>query len=355
MQDCKLNDKKISGVLEITSSHPWHVKVIRRSIQSLFSLYLIYLIYAGYKFHQYYLWLSGRSEVYVQKMPSIEAFLPIGALTSLKRLALTGRYDTIHPAGLTIFIAVIAAAFLFRKGVCGWICPVGFASNLLEALGKRLNLAFCPPAWSSITLSSIKYLILAFFLYVILLRMDLNAIDVFINSPYNRLVDARMLLFFLSPSHLTMAVLAGLIVLSILVRNPWCRFLCPYGALLGIIARFSPVHIARDQALCINCKKCAQVCPTCIKVYEEEAVRTPECQGCMECVGVCPAKGCLALVTVTGKRLSPFVIAAMTVATILAAWALAEATGHWYSTLQPDELKNLFLLTDGHVVHPSIH
>ena len=325
------------------------INIIRRSIQSLFSLYLLY---AGYRFHQYYLWLSGKSEAYTQKMPSIEAFLPIGALTSLKRLVLTGQYDTIHPAGLTIFIAVIAAAFLFRKGVCGWICPVGFASNLIETLGRRFGLASCLPAWLIIPLSSIKYLLLAFFLYVILLRMDLHAIEAFIESPYNRLVDAKMLLFFLSPSHLTVAVLVGLIALSVLIRNPWCRFLCPYGALLGIVARFSPVYVSRDQTLCINCKKCAQVCPTCIKVYNKEAVRTPECQGCMECVGACPVEGCLATMTVTGKRLNPVVIAAMIVATILVAWAMAEGTGHWHSAVPPETLRDLYLFTGGNVAHP---
>ncbi len=118
------------------------INVLRQIVQGGFALFCIY---AGYRFYQYYLWASSQSETYVPKPPSVEAFLPISALVNLKRLVLTGQFDTIHPAGLTIFMAALVIALFLRKGFCGWICPVGFASNLAEAFSRKFKLLFTPP------------------------------------------------------------------------------------------------------------------------------------------------------------------------------------------------------------------
>jgi polyferredoxin len=325
------------------------VRYARRAMQSAFSLYLLY---AGYHFYHYYLWISGQSGIYTPKLPSIEAFLPIGALTALKHLVFTGRFDQIHPAGLAIFMAVILAGLLFRKGVCGWICPIGFISNIFETLGRKLGLSFCLNGRMAFPLYLPKYILLSFFLYIILFRMDGQAIDAFMSSPYNVLVDIKMLLFFLKPSMVTLIFLITIIFLSIILRNPWCRYLCPYGALLGILALFSPIHVNRDETVCINCKRCAKICPACIEVYKKPTVRTAECQGCMECIGVCPVKNCLSLNAPMGIKPSPFMIPVMIAALILGTWFLASLTGHWESAVQPGKIRDLFLLTSGRVIHP---
>ena len=84
--------------------------------------------------------------------------VPISALLSLKRLALTGEFDPIHPAGLVILMAALTIGLLARKGFCGWICPVGFTSHLAQWLGARLNIMLHIPVWLGATLSSLKYL-----------------------------------------------------------------------------------------------------------------------------------------------------------------------------------------------------
>ena len=83
------------------------INILRRTVQASFALFCLY---AGYRFYLFYLWAAGRSETFVPRPPSVEAFLPIGALVNLKRLLLTGQFDPIHPAGLTIFLAA-----LFRR------------------------------------------------------------------------------------------------------------------------------------------------------------------------------------------------------------------------------------------------
>src|SRR5210317_763239 len=86
---------------------------LRMLVQAAFATFCLY---TGYRFYQFYLWALDRSETFVPRPPAVEAFLPIGALVNLKRLVLTGIYDGIHPAGLTIFISALVIAILFRKG-----------------------------------------------------------------------------------------------------------------------------------------------------------------------------------------------------------------------------------------------
>lgn len=222
------------------------ISKLRIFIQSVFALLCLG---AGYQFFHFYLWAVGKSDVYVPRPPSVEGFLPISALLGLKRFVLTGRYDDVHPAGLTIFLAALTIALLLRKGFCGWICPVGFASNLIEKGGKKIQFIQHLPPWLDLPLRSIKYFLLAFFCYVILWKMDLSAVEAFIYSPYNKIVDGKMLLLFLEPSKLTLQVLVALILISFVLRNFWCRYLCPYGALLGLLGFISPAQVKRKPEL----------------------------------------------------------------------------------------------------------
>ena len=313
-----------------------NLKTLRLSVQGAFALFCLY---SGYRFYQFYLWAMGSSEVFVVRPPSVEAFLPISGLVGLKRLLLTGSYDEIHPAGLTIFIAALLIALLFRKGFCGWICPVGFASNLVEKLGLKMKTIWRAPVWIDWPLLSLKYMLLGFFAFLILLKMDIRAIEAFNRTPYNLVVDAKMLLFFIEPSNLTLWVMGFLIVVSFFSRNFWCRYLCPYGALLGIIALVSPVRIKWDSELCIDCHKCEKVCPGAIRVAEKSSVNSPECLGCVECISVCPVEDCLA-VSVYGRRKLPTLLLPLGILVVFfTLWVWAVATGHWHPEIPLDVLK----------------
>jgi polyferredoxin len=312
---------------------------LRLLVQSTF---LLFCLYSGYRFYQFYLWATGSSATFVARPPAVEGFLPIGALVSLKSFLLTGTYDHVHPAGLTIFIAALLITVLFRKGFCGWICPVGFTSQLVERLARKFKLLWEPPEWLDYLLLVFKYLLLALFFWLILVMMSLATIEAFTNSPYNLVVDARMLLFFLAPSTTTIWVLSILFVASLFLRNFWCRFLCPYGALLGILAWFGPLRISRDQQCCINCKKCEKVCPGAILVAEQGEVISPECLGCLECLSVCPVDGCLQLSGYRRRALPAWLLPLGVVGVFLMVWGVATLSGHWQSTVPVETLKSYY-------------
>jgi polyferredoxin len=324
-----------------------NINVIRRTIQAAFGLFTLY---AGYQFFLFYQWSMGLGE-YVARPPAVEGFLPISALLSLKRLILTGEFDPIHPAGLVILMAALTIALLARKGFCGWICPVGFASHLAQYVGTQLKILLNIPVWLDSILSIQKYLLLIFFLYVIVWNMDVAAITSFLQSPYNLAADAKMLQFFLEPSNLTLAVLVFLVAISFILANFWCRFLCPYGALLGLIAFFSPLRINRNQVKCIECLKCDRQCPGGIKISQKTNIRSPECIGCLECVTVCPKKNCLTIQGPVGMKVV-WLLPTLAVGLFLGFWATALLAHHWQSKVPPETFRQIYQIAE-QISHPT--
>ncbi len=114
------------------------------------------------------------------------------------------------------------------------------------------------PRWLDMTLRSLKYALLGFFLYHIL-PMPPAALRSFIYGPYNRIADVKMYLFFSNISAVAVSVLIVIGLLSMFFKNFLCRYLCPYGALLGLFSVASPVAIRRNLHKCAACGKCGQV------------------------------------------------------------------------------------------------
>jgi polyferredoxin len=300
---------------------------MRRTVQLIFVALNIYLSI------QFYAWVrffesSGTSR-YAARPAGVEGWLPIAALMNLKYLLLTGTVPAVHPAGMFLLIAFLAMSFLFRKSFCSWLCPVGTLSEYLWKLGRRIfRRNFSLPRWLDVPLRGLKYVLLGLFVYVIV-RMDADAIAGFLTSPYGLIADVKMLNFFRFMSETAAITIGVLAILSIFIQNFWCRFLCPYGALMGLAALFSPAKIRRNESACIDCAKCAKACPSMLPVDQLVQIRSVECTACLECVAVCPAKDALAFEMPRKTRLSPTAIAAAIAILFFGLVVYAKTTGHW--------------------------
>ncbi len=309
--------------------------------------YLLFCLGIGIEFARFHGQILAGGPVTAHRPGAIEAFLPISALMGLKRFLLTGQYDAIHPAGLTIFIAALLSAFFARKVFCSWVCPVGTLSRGIEWLGgktlwRKRKADTLVPTWLDRSLMSLKYLLLAFFGWIVLVRMDVPAIEAFMFGQYNVAVDAKMLLFFTDMSRTVAISLVVLAALSFVVKHFWCRYLCPYGAMLGLFSWLSPQKVVRDASACIDCRACTRTCPAEITVHLKAAAATPECTGCLSCVAACPVEDCLTVGRKGRAGWSPWLLPAAGLGTILLIWAAARLTGHWNHAIPLPDLAEAY-------------
>jgi len=168
---------------------------------------------------------------------------------------------------------------------CGWICPFGFLQELLYRiplpklrLPRRINLG--------------RY----FFLIVV------AALVPFITAQswFSRLCPAGALeggLFLkavppempLPPEGwffwLKMAILASFLLWMMISKRPFCRAVCPLGAMWGLMNRVSLYRMAVDDEKCTGCGKCREVCPVDIDISEDP--NSPDCIRCLACRPAC--------------------------------------------------------------------
>jgi len=272
---------------------------------------------------------SGAPAALSQRPPGIEGFLPISSLMELWLWIKSGVLPAVHPAGVVLLSFAVVSALLLRRGFCSWLCPVGTLSEMFTRLGVKAGVSIKPHRWIDISLRSLKYLLLAFLLYAVL-GISTEGLITFITGDYNRVSDIKMLDFFAHPSRLTLSVLGILALLTLLVKNFWCRYLCPYGALLGLVSRFSPLAIRRNPDTCIDCGKCDKACPAFLPVAVSDTVKSEECLTCHQCTAICPVKDCLELATPKKRlRLAPVWYGILFLALFLGSVGAAKIAGCW--------------------------
>jgi len=301
-------------------------------------------LWIGIEFYYFIRWgESAGVATFVSRPPGVEGFLPISALISLKYWIQTGIVNEIHPSGLFILLAIVAVSLFLKKAFCSWLCPIGTLSESLWMLGTRLfGRTITLPRWLDYPLRSLKYLLLGFFLYAIW-KMDVPALKDFIYSPYNKMADVKMYLFFAEISTFAIGVILGLMLLSVFIKNFWCRYLCPYGALLGAVSLLSPLKITRNAERCVDCELCTKVCPSSIRVHRVSRVRSDECTACLECVAACPVKDTLAM-RAGRKRAAvpPWVFAVLVAGVFAGITGLAMMAGTWQNTISQSEYQKRF-------------
>lgn len=330
----------------------WRLKedpqFLRSAVQITFALLCVWI---GIEFHLFVRWgMSDGTESFFSRPPGVEGFLPISALISLKYWMQSGIINTIHPASVFILIAILLIGLLLKKAFCGWLCPIGTISESLWMVGQRLfgrNLNVTK--WLDYPLRSLKYLLLFFFVYSVW-QMDVAALKYFIHSPYNKVADIKMYLFFAEISSFALWTIVVLILLSVVIKNFWCRYLCPYGALLGMASWFSPLKITRNSSTCIDCKLCTKACPADIKIHNVARVWSDECMSCLKCVEVCPVKNTLEMRTRNSSEPVPsWVLGSLVAGVFVAVTGLAMLTGNWGNEISREEYARRFQELDSPV------
>ncbi|MBD3298138.1 MAG: 4Fe-4S binding protein, partial [candidate division Zixibacteria bacterium] len=155
-------------------------------------------IWIGWEFYRFVAFhQAGATGPAPTRPPGVESFLPISGLMGLRDWFINGVLNNIHPAATIIIGLAIVSSILLKKSFCGWVCPVGFISEAVGAAGRKIHKWKGKlPRFVDTPLRSLKYLLLGFFVWAIFWQMPPQALAAFINSPYNKVADVKMLLFF---------------------------------------------------------------------------------------------------------------------------------------------------------------
>lgn len=304
--------------------------------------FLLLNLFIGVRFYLWVRALEQNAGTAIGRPAGVEGWLPIAGVMNLKFLVLTGTVPDVHPAGMFLLLAFLTMSFLFRKAFCSWLCPIGTLSEWLWQGGRELfGRTWRLPACVDVPLRGLKYLLLGAFVYLIG-GMSADDISGFLGSPYGLVADVKMLDFFRHAGETTITVVSALVILSVLSKNVWCRYLCPYGALMGLAALVSPLRIVRNPVSCIDCGKCAKACSSFIPVDRLRQVHTAECTACLQCVSACPVNEALEL---RPRGLPHRVTAGWLAAGIAVVFCLvvgyARVTGAWEGRVPDDLLRQL--------------
>jgi polyferredoxin len=272
-------------------------------------------------------WIQGASATQVHRPESPAGLLPIGHFMSLFAWLRGGGWDALLPAGPVIILAAFATSLFFRRGFCGWICPVGTVWEGFSAAGRRIfGRNFRLPGWLDMTGRVLKFVLGAAFVGL-LVTLPLSVAVNFRTLPFMWVADLKILNIMIQPVYLLIVLIVG--VVSALIGPVWCRYACPLGGLYAAAGALSPASVTRDEDTCIQCGKCEKVCHAFCRPNAVRTVRNTECDGCMTCVKNCPVDGCLEAKALGKARIAPWVWPLLVVGLWLAIWGVAKVTGNW--------------------------
>jgi polyferredoxin len=218
---------------------------------------------------------------------SLHAVCPFGGVETLYIFATSGLYvKKIHDSALVLMGIGLVLAVLFGPVFCGWVCPLGTVQEWVGKLGRKIfkrRYNHFVPAKVDKILRYTRYIILIWVLYVTAMSGTLifEAYD-----PYFALFN-----FWSTEVALTaLLILSSTLVFSVFVERPWCKYACPYGAVLGLTNLFRVFSIKRSTTTCKADGACSIMCPMNIQVDSKTTVRDHQCISCMECTSeaVCP-------------------------------------------------------------------
>lgn len=218
---------------------------------------------------------------------------PIGSLQSV----MAG-----HKYRISFYVlgTLMLFGLLLERAICGFLCPFGWIQDLLYKIPvKKLKMPKKPDHY----LRYLKYLVLILlvFLLPMLIRDEYGFGTTWFCKyicPAGTLGGGVPLLMKNEGLRLAIgglfywksAILIAVVVLSILIYRPFCKYLCPLGAFYAFFNKFSLYRLSIDKEKCTNCKACERACKMNVEVTKD--LNSPECIRCGACMDACPA-GCI--------------------------------------------------------------
>lgn len=196
----------------------------------------------------------------------------VGSLQQLS-LYLIGAINGNYLYWLTLFFLPLGFSIIFGRIFCGYACPIGAWQQLLAGIGSNLT-KFRMPQKLDKFLKYFKYL----FAIVIV------GIAVSTRYPFFQKIDPFSYLFAFNFTLYGIISIAIVSCASLLISRPFCRYICPYGAVMAIFSKFSLYKLKAKNG-CKSCTLCDRVCET--DAITKGIVDQSECIRCKKCIDSC--------------------------------------------------------------------
>ncbi len=214
---------------------------------------------------------------------------PIGAMQAV--ISSRNYKFTFYVSGFLVFIGAI-----FGRFVCGWLCPFGLIQDLLHKIPFPKKLKSFK---GDKLLRKLKYVIFAVFVVLLpMLVADVTGLgDPWFCKyicPAGTLEGGIPLTLLNSQLRSVIgwlytwkvAILIVTVIASIIIYRPFCKYICPLGAVYSLFNKVSPLRIRVEESKCVSCGKCAKVCK--MNVDPTKTPDSTECIRCGLCVKACP-------------------------------------------------------------------
>jgi polyferredoxin len=250
------------------------------------------------------------------KWVGVDALCPFGGLETLYSLLTTGTLvKHVAVSSVILLVGMLAMAVVYRRSFCGTICPLGTLQGIFGAAGRKLfGRRFTVPRIVDRPARYLKYVVLVVFAVWTWQAAELVLRPYDPWAAFAHLTSAELLASY----GIGLGVLVVSLVGSLVYDRFFCKYLCPAGALLGLVSRFSILNIRRDASACTSCGRCDKACMMNVEVATCDTVVSSECISCNECVNACPVPGALK-VEAPGRSRVPAVATTAVVAAVIVA------------------------------------
>ena len=192
-----------------------------------------------------------------------------------------------------LFVLMEVLQIFVGRVFCGYACVYGIYQSFLASIGRWL----CPNRFGTLippriheALSCLRYVRMAALLFFAATSVGAAFSSVY--APDIRIwMDPSL---YERPAFLWFA---GFSLAGLLVERPYCKYFCSGSCFAGAFSRLRLFKLRRNEALCVQCKRCEKVCPMSVPITQMDVVESHNCIACYRCLdkGVCPKKGALHL------------------------------------------------------------
>lgn len=202
-------------------------------------------------------------------------------------IGIIAQFSAIHVFPFIALGVLIVTGSLFGTLVCGWACPFGFLQDLLAKIPVK---KYTPPLWVGhfryvvllVTVLLVPYLFGEEHWLFICRLCPAGALEKALPDVVTSAIAGNVIPW---PNAIKITVMLLFFIGIFFVRRPWCKVLCPLGAIFGLFNRFSVFSMRIDEDGCTRCQKCHKLCQVGLKPGEQ--LNAPECMRCLECLK-CP-------------------------------------------------------------------